>query len=102
MASSASGPLPCVTLQGGVEFEVLVSPGSARACVRGVHGSALKVAVHAPPEKGKANAEVEELLAEYFSLPPRQVRVVRGLTSRKKRVQAMGITTAELRRKLET
>ncbi|MBI3832529.1 MAG: DUF167 domain-containing protein [Planctomycetes bacterium] len=97
----SSAPLPCVALQGGgVEFEVLVSPGSVKACVRGIHGSALKVAVHAPPEKGKANSEVEDLLAAYFSLPSRQVRVVSGLTSRKKRVQCMGLTAALLQAKL--
>lgn len=92
--------LPCVTLQGGIEFEVLVTPGSAKACVRGVHGTALKVAVHAPPEKGKANAEVEELLAEYFGLPARQVHVVSGQTSRKKRVQVLGVTAEVVRAKL--
>lgn len=48
---------------GGVTVAVLASAGAAQSKVRGLHGDALKVAVRAAPEKGKANAEIEELLA---------------------------------------
>ena len=78
-------------IQNGVEFEVLATPGSSRSCVRGVHGMALKVAVRAAPEKGKANAEIEEVIAEFLGIPARQVNVVSGMASRQKRVQASGI-----------
>ena len=74
----------------GVEFSVLANPGSSRSCVSGVHGNALKVAVRAAPENGKANAEIESVLAEFLELSDRQVNVISGLTSRQKCVQALG------------
>ena len=46
----------------------------------------LKVKVTAPPEKGKANAAVCELLAEAFGVPKRNVQLVSGETSRTKTV----------------
>ena len=97
---SGTSTLKCVPLLGGIEFEVLVTPGSAKACVRGVHGTVLKVAVQAPPEKGRANAEVEAVLADYFGLPKRQVLVISGFKSRNKHVQLMGISAAQAQAKL--
>ena len=46
----------------------------------------LKLKVTAPPEKGKANAAVRELLAEAFGVPKRNVHVVSGDTARTKTV----------------
>ena len=46
-----------------------VSGGARRSEVVGVHGGALKVAVQAPPDKGKANRAVVELLAEALGVP---------------------------------
>ncbi|QQS43895.1 DUF167 domain-containing protein [Candidatus Roizmanbacteria bacterium] len=41
----------------------------------------LKVKVHAPAEKGKANREVIEILAEYFSVAKSAVILLEGETS---------------------
>ena len=46
-----------------------------------------KVKVTAPPDKGKANAAVCELLAEAFDVPKSHVRVVRGETSHSKQIE---------------
>ena len=80
---------------GGVTIEVLASAGAAVSKVRGLHGNALKVAVRAAPEKGKANAEIEELLAEFFGAAKSHVAVTAGQTSRRKRLVVMGITVAQ-------
>ena len=48
---------------------------------------AYQVSVHAAPVAGKANREVVELLARYFSVPKSSVRVLRGQSSRKKLVE---------------
>ena len=85
---------------GGVTVEVLASAGAAVSKVRGLHGAALKVAVRAAPERGKANAEIEELLAEFFGVSKAQVSVVAGQTSRRKRVAAIGITVAQAMEKI--
>jgi uncharacterized protein len=82
---------------GGCEFSVLVSAGSSRSGVRGLHGDALKLAVRSAPEKGRANDEVESVLAEFLGLPRKQVSVVSGHTSRRKRVQAMGCSSAHVK-----
>ena len=80
-------------ISGGVTIEVLASAGASVSKVRGLHGGALKVAVRAAPEKGKANAEIEEVLAAFFGVAKNQVAVIAGQTSRNKRVEVLGIST---------
>jgi hypothetical protein len=92
--------LRCTAVPGGVELAVRVAPGSARAGVRGPYGEQLKVAVRSPPEKGKANHELEEVLAAFFGVPARQARVVAGHTSRSKRVRLYGLDANALRARL--
>jgi uncharacterized protein (TIGR00251 family) len=58
-----------------------VAAGASRSRVVGVHGGALKLAVAAPPEKGKANREVVRLVAKLFAVDPRDVSIVAGETS---------------------
>jgi uncharacterized protein (TIGR00251 family) len=52
------------TVPGGVELRLKVVPGASRSAVAGVLGDRLKVRISAPPEGGKANRAVEDLLAE--------------------------------------
>lgn len=49
---------------GGVELRLKVVPGASRSVVAGVLGDRLKLRIAAPPEGGKANRAVEDLLAE--------------------------------------
>ncbi len=98
MSNEAEFPIKAVP--GGVEFAVRATPGSAKTGVRGLHGGALKVAVQAPPEKGKANDAVVEVLAAYLGVPPRAVTVVAGHTSRQKRVQVLGVEAAAVRQRM--
>jgi len=88
-------------IEGGIELEVLASPGASVSKVRGIHGGAVKVAVRAAPEKGKANAEIEEVLAEFFGVSKKSVAVVSGETSRNKRVRIIGITTELAKQRLD-
>jgi hypothetical protein len=53
-------------------------------------GPALRVAVNAPPEDGKANAAVIALLAEAFDVAKAAVSVVTGATDRRKLVEIRG------------
>ncbi len=84
---------------GGVEFAVVVSAGSARAGIRGLHGDALKVAVHAAPERGKANSEVTETIAEWLGVPANRVKISSGHSSRKKRVWVANLSAEAVRRR---
>lgn len=58
----------------------------------GLHGDALKLAVSAPPERGRANLEVTRLIASTVGVPRRDVEVRSGMTSRRKRLFIAGIT----------
>ena len=78
-----------------------VSPGARRDELVGRHGEGWKVRVAAPPEGGRANDAVLDLLARQLSLPRRSLSIVSGQTSREKIVQMEGIDRAETERRLE-
>ena len=84
-------PVNLRAIPGGISLDVIVSAGSSRSEVRGIHGGALKVAVRSAPEKGKANQEVEALLADFFGVGKRSATVTAGQTSRHKQVQVLGV-----------
>lgn len=85
---------------GGVQFDVKVVPGASRDRIAGLLGDALKVQVAAPPEGGKANAAVCELLAAVLGVAPRAVAVVRGHGNARKVVGVMGLAAAVAEAKL--
>ncbi len=85
--------------QGSV-LRVRVAPGASRERIVGPHGDALKVAVAAPPERGRANERVVALLAAAFELPVARLAVVAGATSRNKKVLVSGVGSADLCRRL--
>ncbi|MDP6440045.1 MAG: DUF167 domain-containing protein [Candidatus Brocadiia bacterium] len=70
----------------GVVVAVLVSPGAGRNELRGEHDGRLKVSLSAPPEKGKANRALCNLLARKLGVSRSQVSVLSGHTSRRKEV----------------
>lgn len=83
-----------------LQFAVKAVPGSSRDRILGLHGDALRVAVTAPPERGKANARLCEVLAEALGLPANAVEVAQGTASQQKVVRVRGIDEATLRRAL--
>ena len=72
---------------GGTEIDVMVSPGTKRSLVQGIDPwrKRLVVKVQAPPEKGAANEEVEEL---FSSLLGAKVTITSGHTNRLKTLYA--------------
>lgn len=62
-----------------------------------MHGTALKVRVHAPPVEGAANDAVISLLSARLAVPRRAVRIVAGTASRSKTVDIEGTTEAAVR-----
>lgn len=81
----------------GVDLSVKVVPGASRTRIVGALGNALKVAVAAAPEAGKANTQVVQLLAERFGLRRRDVRIVAGRSRPLKRVRLLGLTARRAR-----
>jgi uncharacterized protein (TIGR00251 family) len=65
-----------------VRLKVKVIPKSARSEIAGIMADGtLKVKVHSPPERGKANAEVCAVVAEELGVKPRDVVILSGETS---------------------
>ena len=87
--------------EGTVVMSVRAAPGASRERIVGILGDALKIAVSAPPEKGRANQRIIELLTELLGLPARSVQLLSGAASRDKRFVVTGISAAELRARLD-
>jgi uncharacterized protein (TIGR00251 family) len=85
----------------GVILSVRAQPRARQARIVGEHGGALKVAVTEPPQKGKANQSIIELLCEQLGLKKSQVTLLSGDTSRSKRVLIAGLQVPELQARLE-
>jgi len=90
-----------IRIRGAVlEFAVKAVPGASRDRIVGLYGDALKVAVTAAPEGGKANAALAELLAKTLGVSTRAVQVVSGLHNPRKVVAVAGLSADELRQRL--
>jgi uncharacterized protein len=84
----------------GWVLPVRAQPGARRAGVQGEQNGALKVAVTAPPEDGRANAALVEVLREALGLKRSQVELLSGATSREKKFLIRGVTREELERRV--
>ncbi len=81
-------------------LSVKVVPGASRSGIAGWLGDTVKIRVSAPPERGRANAAVEELLAKTLGLPAGSARVIKGQTSARKVVEIVGLCESEVRERL--
>jgi uncharacterized protein len=81
-------------------IKVTVSPGAARTELVGRHGDGWKARVAAPPERGRANEALAELLAEKLEVPGSTVRIVGGRSGRAKVVEVAELEDAEVERRL--
>jgi len=86
----------------GVILPVLAHPGSKRDAILGERAGALRVAVTAPPEKGKANLAIQSVLALALTCKVKHIELLSGATSRHKRFLIGGITADELQIRLTT
>jgi uncharacterized protein (TIGR00251 family) len=71
---------------GGCLVRVRATTGASRAQVRCVENGELKVYVHAPPDKGRANEEIITVLSQFFGVNKSRVAIVRGSSVRSKQV----------------
>jgi uncharacterized protein len=101
-ASAGGDAIAIVAHEDGSILSVVAQPGARRNAVLGVRAGALRVAVTAPPDKGKANAAIQALLAESLGCKPAQVGLIAGATSRQKRFRIGGVDPEALRRRLAT
>ena len=81
-------------------IRVTVSPGAARTELVGRHGDGWKARVAAPPERGRANEALAELLAVALEVPASTIRIVGGRAGRAKVVEVVDLEAAEVERRL--
>ena len=81
-------------------LNVKAVPGSSRDRVAGRYGDGVKVQVSAPPEGGRANRAVEQVLAGALGLRSQQVRVVKGHAAPRKVVEVEGVEQDAVLRRL--
>jgi len=74
----------------GIVIAVKAVPGASRDAIVGRLGDALKVKVAAPPEGGKANAAICQLLAEALGVAKRDVTVASGHAQPNKQIAVAG------------
>lgn len=83
-----------------MRLQIKVVPNSSREQLHWL-GKLLKINVRAAPEKGKANAAVEQLLAAKLGLPGNAVKVVSGFGSPLKTIEISGVDADALRTTLD-
>jgi uncharacterized protein YggU (UPF0235/DUF167 family) len=92
---AASGPRPWSATTDGIALFVRLTPKGGRDSIDGIETLAdgravLKARVRAAPSEGEANEALCRLIAKGAGVPPRDVTLVAGATSRIKRLAISG------------
>ncbi len=91
-----AGPAYLSEAPGGTIIEIWAKPRSSKTKVAGLHGSALSVAISAPPVEGEANKELIEFFAKLLKVPKTSIELASGSTGRNKRVLVKGAVISEV------
>lgn len=84
----------------GVILPVRAHAGARRNAILGEREGALRVAVTAAPEKGKANRAIIDLLSKSLGVAKSSIELMAGETSPQKRFLVSGVTTQALQKLL--
>ncbi len=80
----------------GIILPVHAQPGAKRSGLMGEQAGALKVAVTAAPEQGKANKALVEVLSKALKIKKSQIELLSGETNREKKFLLRNISMEEL------
>lgn len=67
-----------------MKLHIKVMPSSSKDCITGWLENTLKVKVKAPPEKGKANKAIIQILEKSLDLAKGSIQIASGTTSCRK------------------
>lgn len=70
-------------------ISVRVTPNAKKNEIIKISDNSYKIKVTAPPEKGRANELVLELLAEHLNKKRREISIMAGKTSRDKIIEVI-------------
>jgi uncharacterized protein (TIGR00251 family) len=82
-------------------LNVKVVPGSSRDQIVGWLGDALKIKVMAPPEEGRANEAVVDLLSLKLGISTDDIEVVSGYSSPSKVIAITGMDDDAIKKAFE-
>jgi uncharacterized protein len=93
--AKAASSIPWALTAGGLTLAVRLTPKGGRDAIDGVEQRddgqcVLKVRVRAAPTEREANDALVKLIAKTLGVPPRDVSLIAGATSRIKRVAIAG------------
>jgi len=95
-AATVTAPAWLTCGNGCVAFQVMARPGASRRGIVRLEARGIVIALHSPPEKGKANDELVEFLARALKVPRSTITILRGTSSRTKTVQIAAADPARL------
>ena len=81
----------------GVILSLYIQPGAKKSEVVGLHGTALKIRLVAPPVDGKANAAFIVFIAAKVGVGKTAVTLISGETARSKRLRIAGVAIEPVR-----
>ena len=88
-------------MSGGVRVKLKVISNAPQSEVVRWSGGELTVKLAAPPVEGKANRELVKFLARLLGVSGRDVKVLRGDTSRHKTVSITGVSAADAQERIK-
>jgi uncharacterized protein (TIGR00251 family) len=72
-----------------MRIKIKVKPKSKKVDIKQISKDIYEVKLKSPPEKGKANQELIQVLSEFFNIPKSNIRIIKGKTSREKLVELL-------------
>lgn len=72
--------------ENGIVVPIRVLPNSSREKIIGRHNGQLKIAVTAPPEKGKANRAIVKVIAKWLNIKITDILIISGDKAKDKEV----------------
>ena len=82
-------------------LKLRVVPGARRSEIVGRYGDAWKVRVGSAPERGRANAELLDVLSKRLGVRAAELSIVAGHSARDKVVELRGLSPAEAASRME-
>lgn len=95
-----ASPLRMTPHAEGTVLPVRAQPNAKRNGVLGERNGALRVGVSAPPDKGRANAALVDVLSDTLKIARSAVALISGETARDKRFLVRGLTPDEVAARL--
>jgi uncharacterized protein len=94
--------MPFLTIKGdgSLLICIYVQPRASRTGLCGIYGDSLKVAIAAPPVDGRANREIIAYLSALLKIPKKEIAIISGAQSRKKKFRITSFTEGEVRKRL--